>query len=75
MKKKLNEQFLPTSYTQTLYRNLHNLRQFGVVEEYAEAFYELTTRLDLTETEEQMVARYISGLKLPIQDVLCLQPL
>ena len=75
MKKKLKEQFLPSTYNQTLYKNLYNLRQYGTVEEYIEAFYELFTRLDLTEIEEQMVVRYISELKLPIQDVLCLQPL
>uniref|UniRef100_A0A2N9FIH3 Retrotransposon gag domain-containing protein n=1 Tax=Fagus sylvatica TaxID=28930 RepID=A0A2N9FIH3_FAGSY len=38
MKKKLQEQFLPFNYRQTLYKNLHNLRQVGSVDDYTEKF-------------------------------------
>jgi hypothetical protein len=62
----------PFNYLQTLYKNLHNLRQVGSVDEYTEKFYELMARVDLQEKEEQMVARYLSGLKPPIQDSLVL---
>jgi hypothetical protein len=72
MKKKLQEQFLPFNYRQTLYKNLHNLRQVGSVDDYTEKFYELMARVNLHEDEEQIVARYISGLKPPIQDTLSL---
>jgi hypothetical protein len=72
MKKKLQEQFLPFNYRQTLYKNLHNLRQVGSVDDYTEKFYELMARVNLQEDEEQIVARYISGLKPPIQDTLSL---
>ena len=75
MKKKLCEQFLPFNYTQSLYKDLHNLKQEGSVEEYIEAFHQLVERVDLNESEEQMVARYLSGLKPSIQDVLSLQSL
>ena len=75
MKKKLCEQFLPFNYTQSLYKDLHNLKQEGSVEQYTEAFHQLVVRVDLNESEEQMVARYLSGLKLPIQDVISLQSL
>ncbi|XP_065620600.1 uncharacterized protein LOC136063732 [Quercus suber] len=75
MKKKLREQFLPFNYTQSLYKDLHNLKQEGSVEEYTEAFHQLVVRVDLNESEEQMVARYLSGLKPSIQDVLSLQSL
>ena len=75
MKKKLCEQFLPFNYTQSLYIDLHNLKQEGSVEEYIEAFHQLVERVDLNESEEQMVARYLSGLTPSIQDVLSLQSL
>ena len=35
-----------------------------------EAFHQLVVREDLNESEEQMVAGYLSGLKPSIQDVL-----
>ena len=38
-------------------------------------FHQLVVRVDLNESEEQMVARYLSGLKSSIQDVLSLQSL
>ena len=46
MKKKLCEQFLPFNYTQSLYKDLHNLKQEGSVEEYMEAFHQLVVRVD-----------------------------
>ncbi len=72
MKKKLSEQFLPYNYTQQLYQTLHNLKQIGTVEEYGDKFYQLIARIDLMESEKQLVARFISGLKVPIQDLLVL---
>uniref|UniRef100_A0A2N9HUX4 Reverse transcriptase n=1 Tax=Fagus sylvatica TaxID=28930 RepID=A0A2N9HUX4_FAGSY len=46
--------------------------QVGSVDDYTEKFYELMARVNLQEDEEQIVARYISGLKPPIQDTLSL---
>lgn len=40
------------------------------VDEYTEEFHQLVARNDLMETEEQLVARYISGLRLNIRDEL-----
>ena len=70
MKKKLSNHFLPYSYTQQLYQSFHNLKKTGSVEEYGDQFYQLIARIDLTETEEQLEARFLSGLKLGIQDQL-----
>ena len=72
--------FLPFNYTQSLYKDLHNLKQEGSVEEYTEAFHQLVVRIDLNESEEQNTpldclvgARYLGGLKPSIQDALSLQ--
>lgn len=74
MKKKLNEQFLPFNYIQTLYKSLHNLKQSGSVEEYTEEFH-LLVRVELNESKDQRVARYISKLKPSFQDALDMQTL
>ena len=60
---------------QSLYKQLHNLKQHGNVEEYSKAFYQPVTRVDLNESEESMVARFLSGLKSSIQDALSLHQL
>ena len=59
----------------SLYKQLHNLKQHSNAEEYIEAFYQLVARVDLNESEEQLVARFLSGLKPPIQDALSLHQL
>ncbi|XP_022843219.1 uncharacterized protein LOC111366753 [Olea europaea var. sylvestris] len=76
MKKKMKGHFLPFGYTQTLFQRLHSLRQRArSVNDYTEEFYQLVARNDLSETEEQMVARYLGRLRQPLQDVLSLHSL
>jgi hypothetical protein len=43
--------------------------------EYTKGFYQLIARVDLNKSEEQMVARYLSGLKPSIQDIIGLHSL
>jgi len=42
---------------------------------YTEEFYHLTSRYDLSLTEEQQTTKYIHGLKYPIQELVTLQDL
>ncbi|KAE8672984.1 hypothetical protein F3Y22_tig00111832pilonHSYRG00073 [Hibiscus syriacus] len=45
------------------------------VDDYTEEFYQLVAQNDLSETEEQMVTRYLGGLHQPLQDVISLHSL
>ncbi|CAM8975442.1 unnamed protein product [Rhodiola kirilowii] len=69
MKQLLCARFLPPDYQQTLYQRYHNCRQESKsVQEYNEEFHRLSSRVQLHETEDQLVARYLNGLRPPIQD-------
>ncbi|KAE9452329.1 hypothetical protein C3L33_15778, partial [Rhododendron williamsianum] len=45
------------------------------VANYTEQFYKLLSRINLTETDDQLVARYTSGLKLNLQGELMMHPI
>ncbi|XP_042386450.1 activity-regulated cytoskeleton associated protein 1-like [Zingiber officinale] len=76
LKKLMRTHFLPFDYTQTLFQRLHTLRQgTRTVDDYTEEFYQLIARNDLSETEEQTTARYLAGLRQPLQDSLSLHSL
>lgn len=38
--------------------------------DYADEFYQLIARNDIMETEEQLTARYVGGLRMQIQDMV-----
>jgi hypothetical protein len=74
MKRLLNARFLPPDFEQRLFQQYQECRQ-GVrtIQAYVDDFYRLSARNDLMETEAQLVARFIGGLRLPIQDKVSMQ--
>ena len=60
MKAKLKAQFLPSSYVQDNYAQLHNLTQWSMsVDKYAREFEKLQIKCDKHEPEEQTIVRYL----------------
>ncbi|GKC29296.1 putative reverse transcriptase domain-containing protein [Tanacetum coccineum] len=52
-----------------MYQRLQNLKQGSKsVEDYTTEFYQLIARNDIQETEDQLVSRYIGGLRVQIMD-------
>jgi len=63
IKTKLKARFLPPTYVQDCYSQLHNLNQGNLsVEEYTREFEMLVIKCDLHEPEEQTIVRYLGGL-------------
>lgn len=74
MKQYMMERFLPENYEQILYKMYIECAQGKrTVTEYTAEFLRFSERNDLEETENQKVARYISGLKDSIQEKMGLQ--
>ena len=71
MKKHLRSAFLPYNYQRVMYQRLQNLKQgLRTVDEYTMEFYQLLARNEVQETEDQLTARYIGGLKFQIQETV-----
>ncbi|GJR51282.1 putative nucleotidyltransferase, ribonuclease H [Tanacetum coccineum] len=69
MKKLLRENFIPHNYQRLMYQRLQNLKQgTKSVEDYTTEFYQLIARNDIQETDDQLVSRYIGGLRVQIMD-------
>ncbi|GJV41637.1 putative nucleotidyltransferase, ribonuclease H [Tanacetum coccineum] len=69
MKKLLRENFIPHNYQRLMYQRLQNLKQgTKSVEDYTTKFYQLIARNDIQETDDQLVSRYIGGLRVQIMD-------
>lgn len=71
LKKHMRRAFLPYNYERTLYNKLQSLRQgTRTVEEYATDFFHMVARTTLVETEDQLVSRFIGGLRYQLQTAM-----
>lgn len=74
MKQLMTERFLPEDYEQILYKKYIDCEQGKQsVAEYTTDFVRLSERNELTESEPQKVARFMSGLKGSLQAKMGLQ--
>ena len=74
MKSKLKSRFLPATYLQDSYSQLHNLTQGNLtIEEYTREFEKLLIICDIQEHEEQTIVRYLGGLDPKYSNVVELQ--
>lgn len=65
MKERLGTKYLPVNYEQLIYEDMLQWSQGirATVDQYTERFHELTVRSKTNETEPQVLARYLKGLK------------
>jgi len=76
MKARLEAKYLPINYEQLIYEDMLQWNQNNrtTVDQYTERFHELTVRRKTNETESQVLARYLKGLKPDIRkDMLTTQ--
>ncbi|GJS89136.1 putative nucleotidyltransferase, ribonuclease H [Tanacetum coccineum] len=69
VEKVIEGNFIPHNYQQLMYQRLQNMKQgTKFVEDYTTEFYQLIARNDIQETDDQLVSRYIGGLRVQIMD-------
>jgi len=74
MKTKLKARFLPSSYIQDSYTQLHNLTQGSMsVYEYTRELEKLLVKCDIQEPEVQTIVCYLGGLETKYSNVVELQ--
>ena len=74
MKSNIKARFLPSSYVQNSYSQLHNLTLGNMsVDEYTREFGKLLIKCDIQELEEQKIVRYLGGLEPKYSNVIELQ--
>lgn len=73
--KELRRNFLPDNYRQGAFLKYHNFKQRDLsVVDYIAEFENLMMRCDVSEQEEQTIARFLGGLRREIENVVQLQP-
>lgn len=65
LKKHMRKTFVPYNFERLLFQKFHNIE-----EDYANEFYQMATRVDLHDSEDQLVARFIAGLRPQLQTML-----
>ncbi|XP_026415981.1 uncharacterized protein LOC113311355 [Papaver somniferum] len=68
---KLKNTFLPYNYDQLMFQRLHTIRQGNrSVDDYSTEFFLLLNRVDIQDSERQLVARFTAGLRQQIQHTI-----
>lgn len=71
LQKHLRREFLSFNYRSTLFQSLHNIRQAPrSVADYAAEFYQLIALVEISDSQDQLAARFIAGLRTNLQDTL-----
>uniref|UniRef100_A0A0D3BMK7 CCHC-type domain-containing protein n=1 Tax=Brassica oleracea var. oleracea TaxID=109376 RepID=A0A0D3BMK7_BRAOL len=71
LKKHMRKTFIPYNFERLLFQKFHNIRQGSrSVEDYANEFYQMLTRVDIHDSEDQLVARFIAGLLSQLPNML-----
>lgn len=71
LKKHMRKTFIPYNFERLLFQKFHNIRQgTRSVEDYANEFYQMLTRVDIHDSDDQLVARFIAGLRPQLQTML-----
>ncbi|XP_021975489.1 uncharacterized protein LOC110870614 [Helianthus annuus] len=74
MKRLMRAKFLPINHKQDSFLEYHNLKQGNSsVEDFIVLFEQLRMRFDVDEDDEQVIARFLGGLRSEISDVVHLQ--
>ncbi|XP_021971897.1 uncharacterized protein LOC110867063 [Helianthus annuus] len=69
MRKCLRSNFLPHNFQRLMYQRLQNLKQGAKsIDDHTTEFYQLIARNDIQDPEEQLVSRYIGGLRVQIME-------
>ncbi|XP_057479195.1 uncharacterized protein LOC130766548 [Actinidia eriantha] len=76
MKQLMKVRFLPLDYDQLLFQQYHGCRQGNrSVQDYDFEFNRPSVRNALMEMEDQLVSRFVGGLRQDIQDLVSLHPI
>ena len=71
LKKHMRKTFIPYNFERLLFQKFHNIRQGNrSVEDYSTEFYKMMTQIDIHDSEDQLVARFIAGLRPQLQTML-----
>jgi len=71
LKKSMRERFVPPHYRKELLLKLQQLQQGNIsVDEYFKNLEITLTKVNMHESDESKIARYVSGLRRELQDVV-----
>lgn len=71
LKKHMRKTFIPYNFERLLFQKFHIIRQCSrSVDDYSKEFFQMLTRIDIQDSEDQLVARFIAGIRPQLQNML-----